>query len=80
MKNNGSFRRTTRSAKKNRFSRGNAHAKNLTNQFASSYKQDVNRLIFLHIWANLLTFVRENAELPKELNFQDTLNDKQDIL
>ena len=30
VKNNGSFWRTTRSAKKNRFSRGNAHAKNLT--------------------------------------------------
>lgn len=49
VKNNGSFRRTTRSVKKNRFSRGKAHAKNLTNQFACSYKQDVNRLIFLHI-------------------------------
>lgn len=30
VKNNGSFRRTTRSAKKNRFSQGNVHAKNLT--------------------------------------------------
>lgn len=30
-KNSGSFRRTTRSAKKNRFSRGKAHAKILTN-------------------------------------------------
>lgn len=30
VKNNGSFRRTTRSAKKNRFSQGKAHAKNLT--------------------------------------------------
>ena len=30
VKNNGSFCRTTRSAKKNRFSRGIVHAKNLT--------------------------------------------------
>lgn len=34
-----------------------------------------NRLIFLHIWANLFTFVKENAALPKDFYFQDTYND-----